>query len=87
MTELADVRCQSACTCHSADASVVPWCGDLLRNSRSVPGELSAIRKLHRAWPKRDRRYVVITDRLCGIERLPTDAPSRRGPEPRAARR
>jgi len=27
------------------------------------------------------------TDRLCGIERLPTDAPSRRGPEPRAARR
>ncbi len=43
MTELADVRCQSACTCHSADASVVPWCGDLLRNSRSVPGELSRV--------------------------------------------
>ena|SRR5216684_2781746 len=46
MIELADVRCPSACTCQSVDAGLVPWCGDLLGSSRSVPGELSAIRNL-----------------------------------------
>src|SRR5256886_14038027 len=54
---------------------------------RRFRSRLATTRKLHRARPERDRGHIVTTDRLCGIERLPTYAPSCRGPEPRAVRR